>query len=259
MISLKYLIKFKVIMKKIRKTSLLFSLALSTPATFLSSVIISCTNKNQVSLNDNNKQFKEIKTYFENLEWNNFLLDKKMKELKKDYKEFTYESFFEWDNDKQLSNLQKIEINDENDVLSKKKAREIDNDITRKIYLPKKINDLIDDYNNTKDEKDKLVVIFRSQKLPKPEDAILVWVWLTQKKYLDYNNLEIKNLKYLISKKVILYGHWFYNEEYQNKKSNKVWKILQYTVPTIAIGGLFLYVIIALLVKRKKKAFKNKK
>ncbi|MDP4043191.1 hypothetical protein [Mycoplasmopsis arginini] len=243
--------------KSIRKILLTSLGSLSILPTTL--VVISCQDKNQIKKNDNDKSFEIIKNKYINLNWNDFLLSKAIDETKNSYKNFSFESFFEWKNNGKLHSLDEIEINSKTEDLQSKESIKIDNFETSNNYLSEEFNNLLNSYNLNKTEDEKLIVVFRSQKLPMPEASILVWSWLTTKKYLNESK-NINEIKYLEKNKIILYGHWFYNEEYeQQKNSNKIWKILSYAVPSIAIGGLFLYIIIAILIKRKKVAFKNKK
>lgn len=245
-------------MKKRVKKLLLTSLTTLSilPA---ASVVVSCQDKNQIKNENSDKNFEEIKNKYINLTWNDFLLSKEMENQKNSYKNFSFESFFEWNNNGKLQSLDSLEINNQTEDLHSKESIKIDNPETMNNFLSNEFNYLIDKYNQNKNKEDKLIIVFRSQKLPMPEASILVWSWLTTKKHLN-DSKNINEIKYLEKNKTVLYGHWFYNEEYeQQKSSNKVWKILSYTVPSIAIGGLFLYIIIAILIKRKKVAFKNKK
>ncbi|ENY54187.1 hypothetical protein [Metamycoplasma alkalescens] len=251
--------------KRLKKLnlSLTIPLAILLPPSVL---VTSCTNKNEVKYESENneeiKQVKEIQNLIKNLKWEDFYLSKNENNQVLNYKNFTYESFFEYAGEKEkLANLKKIEINQASDKLQVDHSLEIDKEDTLKDYIfeENEIHQKIKEFNANKDDDKKLIVIFRSIKLDPPESAILVWVWLTQKKYLEKDQ-EIKNMKHLGQKQINLYGHWFYNEEFdKNKQKNQVWKILSYVVPSVAIGGLLLYILIALLVKRKKSAFKNKK
>ncbi|MGX9363875.1 hypothetical protein ACWXVQ_00330 [Mycoplasma sp. 527] len=244
-------------MKKMQKKIFLSSLV-TLPVFATAPLVVSCKNKNQVE-EDKSLEFSAIKQKYEKLNWDDFLLAKKVKDENISYKDYTYESFFEWGSEKGLNALDKIEINGESSDLTSKESQALDNNITAKKYISKDFIDLVDNYNKTKNDDEKLIVILRSQKLPLPEAAILVWTWLTKKKYLKEAK-KIEELKNISSNKIVLYGHWFYNREYdKNNDSNKKWKIVGYVVPTISFSALFLYIIIAILVKRKKIAFKAKK
>ncbi|AZZ65257.1 hypothetical protein DMC14_000335 [Metamycoplasma phocicerebrale] len=221
------------------------------PLIATSIAVVSCS-KNKINSKNKSQDFYNVKNKIDNLTWkNNFLLAKKMESKNINYKDHTYETFFEFSIDG-LDALNNIEINEKTENLKSIESKNIDKYQTASKYLNKDIIDLIDLYNKDKSEDNKLIIILRSQKLAPPESAILVWVWLTEKKYLN-NTGKIQDLKYYSSLKVPIYGHWFYNEEYdKSKKNNKVWKILSYVVPSIAIGGLIMYVVIMLLIKRKK-------
>ncbi|ENY68713.1 Hypothetical protein, predicted transmembrane protein [Metamycoplasma auris 15026] len=252
--------------KRIKK--ILFSSLIPAAALIPISVsVISCTDKNLVEFKNTNKEIKKqtenIKAEINKLTWDDFYLSKNSNGQKINYKNFTYEEFFEYQgssNEKKLHSLKEIETNKDTSKLGISKSLDIDKEKTIDNYVANK--DLIkniSEFNKDKKDEEKLIVIFRSVKLAAPENAILVFLWLTQKKYLEKNK-EVKDIKYLAKKQINLYGHWFRNEEAETiKKQNHIWKIVSYVVPAIAIGGLALYIIIALIIRKKKTAFKNKK
>ncbi|PZW01446.1 hypothetical protein [Metamycoplasma auris] len=247
---------------------ILFSSLIPTMALIPASVsVISCTNKNLVKFESTNtkekKEFEAIKTEFNNLKWDDFYLAKNRNSEKINYKNFTYEEFFEYQGDnpeRKSYSLKRIEITKDTSKLGISKSLDIDKNQTLKNYVSNtKINELINDFNKDKNDREKLIVIFRSVKLAPPENAILVFIWLTQKKYLEENK-DVKDIKYLAKNQINLYGHWFRNEESElNKRQKHIWKIVSYVVPAIAIGSLLLYIMIALIIRKKKIAFKNKK
>lgn len=237
-----------------KKNKLLLTSMITLPIFPVAMISISCQDTNKIKDKSSN-DLNLIKQEFLGLDWKDFNLSKKFEENNLNYKDFTYESFFEWDSD----NLSKLEINEKTENLNSKESLLIDNDEIRTKYLSAEFNKLLDNYNENKNDDEKLVIVLRSQKLPMPEASILVWTWLTNKKHLK-ESTTIQKIKYFEKSKIVLYGHWFFNEEYENaKKNNSVWNIVSYVVPTIAIGGLLLYILIAILIKRKKVAFKSKK
>ncbi|MCV3753725.1 hypothetical protein OF364_02770 [Mycoplasma enhydrae] len=230
----------------------------SAPLLLSPVVVVSCAKK---TLKSDNKsaEFKDIKKDVDNLKWEDFLLSKKIKELNKNYKDYTYETFFEFGKDDSLKSLNEIELNDQTGNLSSKEAKAIDVDSLKKDYISHEVLNKIDKYNENQPEDKKIILILRSQKLPRPESAILVWIWLTEKQYLSKAS-QITDLQKYSERKIPLYGHWFYNEEYdKTKKSTNAWRIVSYVVPAIAITWLLLYVLIMYLIKRKKKANLNTK
>ncbi|CRH46479.1 Uncharacterised protein [Mycoplasmopsis arginini] len=58
--------------------------------------------------------------------------------------------------------------------MQSKESIKIDNFETSNNYLSEEFNNLLNSYNLNKTEDEKLIVVFRSQKLPMPEASILV-------------------------------------------------------------------------------------